>query len=103
MKELKPIDKLAKQEIVAPQEKQFEQVFIGRIKPHQGHTLFEIDIETGEINKAKFESTDVKWEDAVNGIISKKRKVIVKTGYIYISALNEKNALKKYKINAYLK
>lgn len=96
MKELQLKDKLDKQEIVAPQEKQFEQVYIGSIKPHQGHTLFEINIKTGEIAKATFESTDVKWEDAVNGIISKKRKVIVKPDHTYISALNEKNAIKKF-------
>jgi hypothetical protein len=40
------------------------------------------------------------WEDAVNlGIRSISRKCIVKPDFVYISALNEKNALKKYKHN----
>jgi hypothetical protein len=97
MKELQLKDKLAKQEIVAQQEKQFEQVYQGSLKPHQGHTLFEINTKTGEIAKAQFETTDIQWEDAVYGKISKKRKCIVKPDYVYISALNVKNALKKYK------
>ncbi len=96
MKELQPKDKLAKQEIVAPQEKQFEQIYQGTLNPHQGHTLFEINTKTGEIAKAQFEQEAIKWDDAVNlGIRSLSRKCIVKPDYLYISALNEKNALKK--------
>jgi|LakMenEpi03Aug12_release.lakeMendotaPanAssembly.Ray.scaffolds.fasta_scaffold1795499_1 hypothetical protein len=100
MKELQPKAKLAKQEIVAPQEKQFEQVYQGSLKPHQGHTLFEINTKTGEIAKAEFKQEAIKWEDAVNlGIRSLSRKCIVKPDYVYISALNEKNALKKFNTN----
>jgi hypothetical protein len=97
MKELQLKDKLSKQEIVAPQQKQFEQVYQGTLRPHQGHTLFEINTKTGEIVKAQFEQEAIKWDDAVNlGIKSLSRKCIVKPDFIYISALNEKNALKKY-------
>lgn len=64
---------------------------IDSITPHKGHTLFEIDCNTGEINEAKY-------EEIVSSFITKRvrRKVIVTPNCLYISCLNKKSARKKF-------
>jgi len=66
---------------------------LGVIKPYKGHSLFEIEIQTMNINLAEFETIEVNW--AKNS--SNKSQLKVKEGCVYISALNKKNALKKFK------
>ena len=80
-------------EVKKQQEKQLK--FIGQQRPHSGHKCFEINLSTGEINLAEFKEEAISFEDARNGIISGKRKVIVKEGCVYVTALNKKNAIKK--------
>ena len=66
---------------------------LGVIKPHKGHTLFEIEVKTMSINLPEFETIEVDWtKDSSN-----KSKLKVKEGCVYISALNKRNALKKFK------
>lgn len=66
---------------------------LGVIKPHKGHTLFEIEVKTMNINLAEFETLEVDWtKDSSN-----KSKLKVKEGCVYISSLNKRNALKKFK------
>lgn len=64
----------------------------GTIKRHKGHTLFELNLKTKEIKKAVFESVDY----VVGEKNSTRLKVIENKNCIYISALNENNALKKF-------
>jgi hypothetical protein len=60
---------------------------------NSGHTLWEIDVENGIIDAAEFHTTTVHLFDKHK----KAQKFIkVKKGCIYIPALNEKNALKKF-------
>ena len=66
------------------------------IKPHKGHSLFEINLETEDIKIAEF--TEIKAEikkldDKTHEI---RKKVIIKPNCIYISALNIQNAAKKF-------
>lgn len=72
------------------QEKRYE--LIKSIVPHLGHTLYEINKETLEIRKAKFASI------TGNYVFGEKnnKELIIQKGFAYVSALNEKNALKKY-------
>ena len=57
---------------------------IGRITPKRGHTLFKVNTTTGLVTNA-----------VVDG-----KRVIIEDGYIYISALNKKNVVKKMKAKA---
>jgi hypothetical protein len=77
-------------EISVKQKKQVQHQLIGKIIPHEGHTIWQINNETLEIEKAKF--TNATYH--IGG--ENKREIITKQGYTYISALNKKNALKKF-------
>jgi hypothetical protein len=75
---------------------EIQKIFINNLKPKKGHTLFEINIKENTINKAVFDKPAVlNWNDAKKGLISSKKEITIKENCIYISALNEKNALKK--------
>lgn len=80
--------------VVAERQQEKELKLVGRIQPHRGHTLFKVDRETLEISKAEFETVDITFEQAQEGKRPSK-KVIVEEGFVYVSALNEKNVIKK--------
>ena len=87
-------------EIVKQQQAEIQKILDNTIRPNKGHTLFEVNIAEKTIQKAKFdELPNVKWEDAVKGLISTQKKVTKKDNYIYISALNKKNVIKILKRN----
>jgi hypothetical protein len=82
-----------KMEISIQKKQQKEKVLVGKIIPHEGHTIWEINDSTLEIKKVEFEKKTYL-------IFDKKKynpEVITRNGYSYISALNKKGALKKYK------
>lgn len=78
-------------EISVKQKKQIEYEFIGQIRPHSGHTLWQINNVTLEIEKARFNNTTYNLNEEL------KKEIILMKDHTYISALNKKNALKKYK------
>lgn len=90
-----------KDEITIQQRKKqrVEYKFIGSIQHRIGHTLFAINRVTGSVHPAKYVKKDVlQWAEAiqlVKGII--KRDVLVEKDCVYIEALNETNAIKKYR------
>ncbi len=90
MKEL-DLKNETKIEISVKQKKQVEHELIGRIIPHEGHIIWQINKETLEIEKAKFSNATYH----LGG--ENKKEVMTKDGYAYVSALNKKNALRKYK------
>lgn len=66
-----------------------------RIKPHKGHTLYEIHLLNKTIAIAEFSNElTIKWSDALKGDFSKYRKVMKKDNCEYISALNITNCKK---------
>ena len=67
------------------------ETLVDTIRPHKGHTLFEIDCSTGEINAAKYEQIDGVFSG--EGV---RKKVLIKENCLYISCLNKKTALKKF-------
>ncbi len=82
-----------------------------QIKPHRGHIVFEISMDTGDIVPAKFEEVNIQINDfgpQVNihlqaAVIGKaipnreiKKKLITKHNCVYISALNIRSASKKF-------
>ena len=79
-------------EISVKQKKQQEYQLIDKIVPHPGHTIWKINNETLEIEKAKF----------VNSVTffvgeAPKKEILIIEGYTYVSALSKKTALKKFK------
>lgn len=66
---------------------------VGFIKPHAGHTCFEINVKTGAISPAKFEESTMTFAPNGNGMV--RRKVVIQPDCLYVSALNKKNAIKK--------
>ena len=74
-------------------EKQQKQV--GQLKPHKGHTVFEYNVLTGELVPAVIEDVISVQKHHKDLPPTKHRKIIVKEGCVYVSALNIKNAVKK--------
>ncbi len=89
MKELE-INNKDKTEISIKQKKQVEHRLIDKIIPYDGHKIWEINNKTLETQKAKFSTTTYH--------IGKKNKkeIMIKKDHSYISALNKKNALRKF-------
>ena len=82
---------IPKQEIQAKINKELK--YIGSMKHFAGHTLFEIDLITGEVRKAVINNTVTV---GLNGKETHKRKVNIKADCYYIEALNIKNAIRKF-------
>lgn len=92
MEELKNHNKI---EISVKKKVQIEKELIGKIIPHANHTLFEINDETGEIQEVTYipVPTFFKFGQKVE---KPKKQALVREGFSYVSAMNKKNALKKY-------
>lgn len=97
MIDLKPVQK-DKVVIVGQKEVEKKVKHIGSIRPNKGHTLFEFDRNAMVIRKAKFERDEVvSFEKEANPkkLGTSHKRVIIKEGCFYLSALNHKNAIKK--------
>lgn len=82
-------------EQVKQQQAEIQKVFDSRIKPHENHTLFEVNLKLKTIEVAVFDELPaIKFEEAMKGNIIAQKKVTKKEDCVYISALNKKNVLK---------
>ena len=85
-------------EIVDQTQVESQRTLVARVRPQVGHTLFEFDPINKTVRKAEFTvEKEIDFEKAKNGDNSQRKEVDGKEGCIYISALNEKNAWKKFK------
>lgn len=75
------------------QEKQT--VLINSIKPYEGHKCFEYNTVSNVLRLAEFMEVAVSFEAAQRGEIATNRKVMTKEDCVYLTALNEKNAIKR--------
>lgn len=97
--------------VIVGQNQQAFQEVKWTIKPKKGHTVFEINMDTGDITPATYEETNVQINDfgpQVNihlqvraigkAILTQeiKKKLITKPNHTYISALNLRSANKKF-------
>ena len=66
---------------------------VASIHPHPGHRFFQLNKATREISEPEFEDivVDITKPDHVI------KKIIIKEGHLYTSALNKKNAEKHFK------
>lgn len=90
--EIKEPDKLS----VGITQQQTKQKKFDTLKPKNGHKCFELDLATGEITEAKYESINADYISAKEGSKSVHKKVITKDTCLYTTALNIKNADKKF-------
>jgi hypothetical protein len=85
---------------VAPIKKEKE--LLGTLYPQKGHKCFEINTLTNEIKEAEYSTNETAYllnpgvsVKSMQGYI--KRVLNTKSDCVYITALNKKNALKKYR------
>ena len=81
-----------KMELSIQKKQQKEKELVGKIIPHAGHKVYEINDETLEIKLAEFE-----LKTFIIGGNHNNPEIIIRSGYSYVSALNKSNALNKYK------
>ena len=103
MKEVQPLDQ--DKVTIVKQAQQLKQTLVGRIRPHKGHTLFEVNLKTGVVKEAevrcdvqvKYNNPTMKAGRAVkcNSKTKITNRVDVNPHCIYVSALNVKNLMKK--------
>lgn len=80
--------------VVGEKEVEKKLKLLGSIRPKKGHTLFEINLKTLEMREAETEIQPVVFREGQSKFVPLRKKVVVKVGHTYISALNKKNALK---------
>lgn len=81
-------------EIVSDMEKFRQYTFVGTKKLYPGHSLFSLNLANGEITKEKYDA-DVMFDYSTKGSRVKGR-IITKDTFLYVAALNEKNAYKHF-------
>ena len=70
------------------------------IRPIKGHKVWEIELSTNKVTLAEFKETDIiDYNEAQKTNSTNIKDIVRKNGHIYISALNPKNALKRYNQN----
>lgn len=104
LSDFQKIQERDKIEITKQQQAEIQKVFDIRVLPKKNHTLFEYNLIDKSIEVAMFDTLpEIKWEDAVKGLIYINRKITRKDNCIYISALNKVNVIKilarDFKIN----
>ncbi len=70
-----------------------ESKFLGSVSPNKGHRLFQLNTETGEVTEAHVEGKLVEMPDGRKEI---RKQVFIREKFLYISALNKKNAIKRF-------
>lgn len=78
-------------------EKKTQLNYLGSVKMHKGHTCFELNLKTGEVKKADYKQETLDFQDAKRGFSSSRKKLVVNQYCIYETALNIKNAERKFK------
>jgi hypothetical protein len=87
------VNSAAKVEMNVKKQQEIEYVLEGTIKPQKGHFVWELNEETGAINKAQYKQDTV----AYNPMAEKPtERLIINPDCIYIPALNKANAKAKY-------
>ncbi len=93
---MKEIEDFAKIEIREEKQQEKQLKFHGSTLLKRGHTCWQFNYVTGEITKAKFETTAVDYKEATEGVILNRRKLVMKENCLYFNGLNHKSVLKQY-------
>ena len=101
MKELENIQRLQQKqsiESIIKKKKQVEYKYEGTINPYRGHRVFEINLKSFEIKESEFvKHENITWFEAIHYMKgSWKKEIVVNKDCVYVSALNERSALKRF-------
>lgn len=104
MKELFKHNKLSERqqiESIVKKKKDIEFKFESSLSPKRGHSVWEINLETMEINLAKFvQKKNLHWFDAIKFLKSGfKKDIVINSNCVYISSLNRESALDRFRKN----
>lgn len=86
-------DYVQKDEMEILDKKQHEFKFIGRQRKVPGHTMFSINLKTGEIKKAPVDQS--KTVDFKTRKPTYKERIVIEPDCLYRQALNKKNFVKR--------
>jgi hypothetical protein len=95
MKEIQQHDK-DKIKIVKQAEVKKQQQFIGKVRLAKGLTLYQMNCKTGNISKVQYDDAVVKIENVKANKTKRVLKVKYLPGHLYVQALNDKNAKRKF-------
>lgn len=70
-----------------------ETKFLGSVSPNKGHKIYQLDTETGEISEAHVEGKVIELPDGRKEI---RKQIFVRDKFLYVSALNKRNAVKRF-------
>jgi len=79
---------------IAQAEQEYRLEIDERITPHRGHTLFKVNLSTGEVSKASY-SSDLVWCIKRSTFVPENPTLIKEDGYTYVSALSKESVKKK--------
>ena len=94
MKELSNLLRSKEVQEITQQQKIYKLDLDERITPHRGHTLFKVNLETGDVGEVKY-SYDFVWCTKRAKFVPENPTLIKEIGYKYVSALNRDNVIKK--------
>ncbi len=96
MKEALTLEVKAPSEFVTIAEQRSEKKKIGSIQPYPGHTTFKLDLSHPALLVSEIDEQDMEVIHNFNGGVTK--KIVIKEGFLYCSALNKKNAIKRFSL-----
>jgi hypothetical protein len=67
--------------------------FVGSVTPNRGHIVYQLDTETGEVTEAHVEGRVI---ELPNGRTEIRKQIFIRDKFLYVSALNKKNAVKRF-------
>lgn len=70
-----------------------ETKFLGSVSPNKGHRIYQLDTDTGEISEAHVEGKLIELPDGRKEI---RKQIFVRDKFLYVSALNKRNAVKRF-------
>lgn len=91
MKEVESKSQVVK-EIAKAQQIANKQKLIGNLRLRKGHALYKLNFKNGVISKVDLDDPKTVSFDGVK----ERRKVTMEEGYLYQTALNDKNAKRKF-------
>jgi hypothetical protein len=77
-------------EVHGQKEARKEVKFLGTIRPHKGQSMWQLNLSSGEVSLAVYKEVSVDTKGNV------RKKLITEKGFMYCTALNKRNAYKKF-------
>lgn len=91
-----------KTEASIQQQKDYEYRLMHTLKPKAGQRIFKINkstLECAEVKADDYRNRDVDYTKAVQGDFSVNNDLVIEDGFVYIPAINEGNAKRKFEKN----